>query len=345
MVGPMTFSIDAYWWSVVRGSLAAVLLAVAAVAADPAGAEIITKEEKQRGTSITREECVARPQTLWLNVYSEDYCVKYYLSTAGGEGSRPVVILNGDSNGPIDSQNWDWKDPSKIKETDTNKLVDLADRFSKWSRTTAIYIGRIGVDGTSGTHLSRKTLVEINLMDLALDALRQRYQFEGFHLVGQSGGGRLVFGLAEMRRDVGCLVSTSGGIVTRASVPRTDDPGKTYFDITGNVKFLARNRDLRIIVLSDPEDKKVPMATRQTPMVDKLKEEGHAVLHLSVETTDRNRHGALRAYGPVAVGGCVRQKSDDQIAAAIDKVVDRKAEINQRRQDEARDKSASPTDF
>jgi hypothetical protein len=45
------------------------------------------------------------------------------------------------------------------------------------------------------------------------------------------------------------------------------------------------------------------------------------------------------------MGGCVRQKSDDEIAQAIDKVVSRKAEINQRRQDEARDKSASQTDF
>jgi hypothetical protein len=52
-------------------------------------------------------------------------------------------------------------------------------------------------------------------MEAALDALRQRYQFDGFHLVGESGGGRLVFGLAEMRRDVGCLISGSGQIVTR----------------------------------------------------------------------------------------------------------------------------------
>jgi pimeloyl-ACP methyl ester carboxylesterase len=339
----MNFSTSAWWSSVVRGSLAAMLLAVAAGA--PAGAEIINKEDTLHGITMTREECAAKPQTLWLNVYDQDFCVRYYMSTAGGEGSRPVVILNGDRNGPIDGKRWDWKDPSKAKDSDTDKLLGLADRFSKLARTTAIYIGRIGVEGTSGSHLSRKTLVEVNLMDVVLDALRQRYQFEGFHLVGQSGGGRLVFGLAEMRRDVGCLVSTSGGIVTRASVSRTGDPGKTYFDITGNVQFLAQNRDLRIIVLSDPEDRQVPTATRQAPMVDKLRKQGHTVLHLSVEATDPQHHGLLRAYGPIAMGGCVRQKSDDEIARAIDKVVSRKAEINQRRQDEARDKSASPADF
>ena len=41
------------------------------------------------------------------------------------------------------------------------------------ARTTAIYLGRIGVEGTSGTHLSRKTLLELNLMDVALEALQR----------------------------------------------------------------------------------------------------------------------------------------------------------------------------
>ena len=333
----MTFSICGWWSSVVRGSFAA-MLAVAGVAAGPAGADIINKEDVLRGITMTREECAARPQTLWLNVYDQDFCVRYYLSPAGGEGSRPVVILNGDKNGAVNRKQWDWADPSKAKDTDTDKLVGIADRFSKQARTTAIYIGRIGVDGTSGSHLSRKTLVEVNLMDMVLDALRQRYRFEGFHLVGQSGGARLVFGLAEMRHDIGCLISTSGGIATRKAVARTDDPGKTYFDITGNVQWLEQNRALRMIVISDPDDHQVPTATRQNPMVDRLREEGYAVLQLSVEASGPKHHGAL-AYGATAMGGCVRGQSDAEITSAINKRVSRKAEINQRRQDEARGKS------
>ena len=196
--------------------------------------------------------------------------------------------------------------------------------------------------------LSRKTLVEVNLMDMALDALRQRYKFEGFHLVGQSGGGRLVFGLAQMRRDVGCLISTSGGIVTKATVSRTGDPGKDVFrHPRATCGFLAQNRDLRIIVLSDPEDQTVPTATRQTPMVDRLREEGHAAPSpLRRQTHPPKRHGVLlrRWTGRGGQAAC-RQKSDDEITQAIDKVVSRKAEINQRRQDEARDRTASQTDF
>jgi pimeloyl-ACP methyl ester carboxylesterase len=337
----MTFSIGACWSSMVRGTFAAMLLAVAGIAAGPAAAEIIRKEDTVRGITMTREECAAKPQTLWLNVYDRNFCVRYYLSTAGGEGTRPVIILNGDSVSAIDTTRWIWKNPSEARDSDTDKLALAADRFSKWAKTTAIYIARIGVEGTSGSHLARKTILEVNLMDVALDALRRRYNFEGFHLVGQSGGGRLVFGLAEMRSDVGCLVSTSGGLVSRLPASRTDDPAKTYFDITSNIKFLARNRDLRIFVVSDPDDKQVPVATRQTPMVDMLRDEGHKVLHLAVETTDPKHHGALHSYGKVAMGGCVRGKTDDEIMQAIDKVVDRAAEINQRREDEVRNKAVS----
>jgi pimeloyl-ACP methyl ester carboxylesterase len=320
-----------------------VLLAIAGLAADPAGAEIIKKEDTLRGIEMTREECAARPQTLWLNVYNQGFCVRYYLSTAGGQGSRPVVILNGDHNGPVDPSRWTWADPSKASDINTDKLVGIADQFSKMARTTAIYLGRIGVEGTSGSHLSRKTLLELNLMDVALEALQLRYQFEGFHLFGESGGGRLVFGLAEMRRDVGCLISGSGQIVTTRTVAlRPGDPGRTYFDISGKLPLLAQNRALRMMVISDPNDQQVPTARQQAPMVQSLRQAGHLVPHLLVEATDPKHHGVID-YGAIAMGGCVLGRSDADIALAIGTLVRRNADTNRRLQDEARAKSAPQT--
>ena len=338
----MAFSTYAGWSSVVRGAIAAMLLAIAPFAADPAGAEIIRKEDTLRGITMTREECAAKPQTLWLKVYGEDFCVRYYLSTAGGEGSRPVVILNGDHNGPVDPARWTWADPSKASDVNTDNLMAIANHFSKMTRTTAIYLARIGVDGTSGTHLSRKTLVELNLIDVALEALRLRYQFEGFHLIGQSGGGRLVFGVAEMRRDVGCLISTSGQIVTTRTVAlRPNDPSRTYFDIS-KVQSLAQNRALRMMVISDPNDQQVPTAAQQTPMVQSLRQAGYVVPHLLVEATDPKRHSVLD-YGAIAMGGCVLGRHDAEIALAIGTLGRRNAETNRRIQDEARAKSAPQT--
>lgn len=337
----MAFSRYVGWSRVVRGALAAMLLAIAPFAAVPAGAEIIRKEDTLRGITMTRDECAAKPQTLWLNVYGQDFCVRYYLSTAGGQGSRPVVILNGDHNGPVDPARWTWADPSKASDVNTDKLAAMADQFSKLARTTAIYLGRIGVEGTSGTHLSRKTLVELHLMDAALEAIRQRHQFEGFHLFGESGGGRLVFGLAQRRRDIACLVSGSGQIVTRGE-PRAGDPARTFFDITGKVALLAQNRALRMMVVSDPNDQQVPTAAQQTPMVQALRQAGYVVPHLLVEATDPKRHGVID-YGAIAMGGCVLGRHDDEIALAIGTLVRRNAETNRRLQDEARAKSAPQT--
>lgn len=338
----MAFSTYSCWSNVVRGALAATLLVIAGFAADPAGAEIIKKEDTLRGITMTREECAAKPQTFWLNVYGEDFCVRYYLSTAGGQGSIPVVILNGDRNGSIDLTRWAWTDPSKATDINTDSFIGIADHFSKMARTTAIYIGRIGVEGTSGTHLARKTLVELKLMDMALEALRQRYQFEGFNLVGESGGGRLVFGLAEMRRDVACLISGSGQIAGRGTPLRSAEPGKTYFDVMGKVASLAQNRDLRMMVISDPNDQQVPIARDQTPMVQTLRQAGYAVPHLLVEATDPKHHGVLD-YGAIAVAGCVLGRSDAEIAQAVGTLVRRNADTNRRLQDEARAKSEPQT--
>ena len=76
--------------------LSALGLAGALLAASGASAEVFKKEDLMRGTTITHAQCDATAQTLWLNVDGRDFCVRYYLSTAGGEGQRPIVFLQGD---------------------------------------------------------------------------------------------------------------------------------------------------------------------------------------------------------------------------------------------------------
>jgi dienelactone hydrolase len=339
----VTNSSKASWFNVARGALAATLLAVAGGAADHAVAEIIKKEDTLRGITMTREECAARPQTVWLNVYGRDFCVRYYLSTAGGQGARPVVFLNGDSNGPISPKGWTWTDLSAGFDVDTDDLMRTADRFSKMAKTTAIYLGRIGVEGTSGNHLSRKTLLELNLMNMALDAIKQRYRFEGFHLVGQSGGSMLAFGLATMRRDLTCVISGSGRLGANSAKQQPSDPGKAFFQVMGSARMLAQNGALRMMMITDPNDQAVP-AAQQTPMAQSLRQAGRAIPQFFVEATDPKHH-AVVDYGVIAMAGCVLGRSDADIARAVETLVRRNAEINRRQQDEARAKNASQTAF
>jgi len=136
-----------------RGALQAIVLAAATFVATAACAEIIKKEDMLRGITTTRDRCAATAWTLWLNVDGQDFCVRYYLSTAGGEGARPVVFLTGDHFGTVNSRTWQWIpigedknanvtfDPANTyRDINTDDLIKTADAFSKMAKTTAIYL-------------------------------------------------------------------------------------------------------------------------------------------------------------------------------------------------------------
>ena len=73
-------------------------------------------------------------------------------------------------------------------DIDTGDLVRLADTFSKMTKATAIYLARMGIEGSSGNHIYRHSMLELDVMNAALDAIKQRHGFAGFHLAGRSGG-------------------------------------------------------------------------------------------------------------------------------------------------------------
>jgi hypothetical protein len=318
-----------------RSIWSAIALAGALTAATGADADIIKKEDMLHGVTITRPQCAAIEQAVWLSVSGRDFCVRYYLSTAGGEGPRPLVFLQGDYFGKLDPKTWTWVDPSDAKDINTDDLMKMADGFSKMAKTTAIYLARIGVEGTSGNHTSRKTLLELHLMNAALDAIKQRYGFEGFHLVGQSGGSKLVGGIIGLRRDIACAVSGSGPLVTPGG-PKSTDPGRTFFDVSQNIPALAQNRSLRLLLVTDPADKRVPIA-QQTAFADKMRQAGRQVPQFLVEATDEDHHGVV-IYSELVVAGCVLGRTDGEIARAVSTIVKRSVEYNERRQREANSK-------
>ena len=303
-----------------------------------ARADIIKREDTLHGIAIGRAECQAIRDTVWVNVDGRDFCVRYYLSTAGGEGRVPVVFLQGDYLGKLDLKTLTWIDPSDTADIDTDNLMRMADAFSKMAKTTAIYLARIGVEGTSGNHIARKTLLELHLRNAALDAIKQRHNFLGFHLVGQSGGSKLVGGLIGLRRDVACAVSGSGPLASpngsKNDAGRANlDPGRTYFDVTQRIAEIAQNRALRILLVTDPADKTVPLA-QQVGFVDKMRQAGRSVPEFMVEATDKEHHGVV-AYAQLIIAGCVLGKTDAEIASAVSTIIKRSAECNARRQKEA----------
>jgi hypothetical protein len=311
-------------WAPCRAMSKVALLAITlAAAATGAAAEIIKKEDMLRGITTMRDQCVATPQTLWLNVDMQDFCVRYYLSTVGGKGVRPVVFLQGDRFGPVNTRTWQWTpiseeikatNPAQYGDANTDDLIRRADAFSKMAKTTAIYLARLGVDGTSGNHVFRKTLLELHLMNAALDAIKQRHSFEGFHLSGQSGGSTLVTALAGIRHDIACAVSGSGRLGRSRNVS-SEDPARTLVDPLGFIPSIAQNRSLRFIMVTDSEDRKVPVKD-QTPFAEEMHRAGHDIPQYFVTATDDDHHGVV-GYTELVTGGCVLGKSDTDIATAV----------------------------
>jgi pimeloyl-ACP methyl ester carboxylesterase len=257
-----------------------------------------------------------------------------------------VVFLQGDHFGTIDTKTWQWIPASKDKnagvtfdptdpvangDVNTDDLMKTADAFSKMAKTTAIYLARMGLGGTSGNHVFRKTVLELHLMNAALDAIKRSYGFEGFHLAGQSGGSTLLAGLAATRRDIACAVSGSGQVVTsHGNDPK--DPGRTMLDSLGYVPSIAQNRSVRFIMVTDQADRTVP-AKQQASFAEKMHRAGRDIPQYFVTATDDFHHGVV-AYTQLVTGGCVLGKSDADIATAVGTMVKRNAAFNTQRRKE-----------
>jgi hypothetical protein len=230
--------------------------------------------------------------------------MRYFLSTAGGEGKRPVVFLNGDAGKITGDFNTDIR-------------AKYAERMSKEFKTTMIYLARMGLDGSSGSHRDRHTRLELAATNAALEALKQRYGFEGFHIYGHSGGAWLLGGLLGLRSDIGCAAPADGpmGAITKRNVR---DPAQQVIDPSEQVAFMARNTTTRILLLQDPQDHIVSI-NNVLPFVDKLRKAGGKVEEFYVNSggDDLEEHHFTTGHAQIAMRDCLQGASHEQIAVDL----------------------------
>ncbi|MBX9846535.1 MAG: hypothetical protein K2Z80_32480 [Xanthobacteraceae bacterium] len=294
-------------------------------AAAPARAHIIPVADLIRGITVTQAQCAALPQAVWLNgsgrefmgreFMGREFCIRYYLSTAGGEGARPAVFLQGDRLGKLNLRTGEYTSSGRDKDIDTDDFVRAAEALSRQTKGPAIYLARPGLDGSSGDHRIRHSVLELNVTNAALDAIKRRHRFDGFHLIGQSGGSILVGGMLALRSDVGCAVIGSGRLANDRPTRPAADPATEFFNVADAVSEIAQRRAARILVVTDPLDKKVPEPT-QTNFVRMLRQAGGQAEQILVQATDDDRHGVV-AYSRTTAAGCIRGASTDEIAREL----------------------------
>jgi hypothetical protein len=306
-----------FWtrFSIYFRTLAGVIALACALLPGPARSDVIRLSDMLRGITVTEAQCAAIHQTVWVSVMEKDFCIRYYISTAGGEGSQPVVFLQGDKLGRLNTQSRTFEPHPHEKDLNTADLIRFAHGFSKAARTTAIYLARPGIDGSSGDHRIRHSLLELAATNAALDAIKARHAFTGYHLVGQSGGATLAGALIGIRDDIGCAVLGSGMLAPLQLKRPTLQLSRQMIDATEAIPGILQNKRLRILVVTDREDKKVSLV-HQATFVDELRAAGGRAEHFFVEAPDENRHGVVR-HARLALDGCVRGASEQAIAERL----------------------------
>jgi hypothetical protein len=266
-----------------------------------------------RGVNISETQCKGLATALWVHVEGRAFCVRYWQSTAGGSKDEAQVFFDGDLG--------DNKKARGVLNSTAARVTagGLQRQAHVWSRVSGMpyfSVGRMGAFGSSGNHLrDRRTLLEARVAMAALDALKERYGYKRFHLVGQSGGGHTVAALLQMRGDIGCAVMASGAVSVKTS---ERDVGKTVgsviralHDPIDSVGKLQEQLGRRMILVSDPDDKNVSFHS-QREYVERVKSKGLPILQITAAAGDPNFHG-LASVGRRVASDCAKGIDDETL--------------------------------
>jgi hypothetical protein len=287
-----------------------------------------------RGSDTTADACGAIRNAVWVTAYGQGVCMRYYLSTAGGKDDQPVAYLSGDKptfdtlhenirHGKNRSRaRKNLGQERRAKDIDTADLAELARKLSRRTGTTAIILGRMGLDGSSGHHGLRRTMLELRVTSAALDAIKQRHGYRGFHLFGNSGGSTLIGGLLALRGDIGCAVPGSGRLALLTQAKPVDTPALERFDPVKMIPAILQNNSARIIVLTDPQDKVVPRQN-QSEFVERFQAAGGRIERFYVSSTSETHHG-LTAYSALVIKHCVLNASHDEIRRKLETFIEQR---------------------
>ena len=76
------------------------------------------------GVSVTEADCRAQIGRLWVKVENRGFCVRYWLSTAGGNKDEALVAFHGDIGGRIDGKLQLEEQARPISDESLQKAAD-----------------------------------------------------------------------------------------------------------------------------------------------------------------------------------------------------------------------------
>jgi hypothetical protein len=296
---------------IVRAIALSGLLAVSSVEA-----QVVTFSERDltQGMRVTPEQCADLPRAVFVVSFNEGICIRYYLGGVA-RGRRAAVFMPGDVLG-LNAKNERVAEPGYL--TQAPEYVEAA--VNVWSRRfgqPVIFLGRLGMHGSSGWHGDRRTVFEVDVTLKALDAIKAREGLAGFHVAGQSGGALLAMAAVAAREDIGCAAVASGPLDLAAflksgGIPWRKEGRRAHYDMMAEAGAVAaHSAAARVMMLTDPKDVAVPRAV-QDRFADKVTAAGGRILRIFTAGRGKEHH-ALTEKAMFSLALCVNGASDAEI--------------------------------
>ncbi|WP_233859384.1 alpha/beta hydrolase family protein [Paraburkholderia sp. HD33-4] len=283
--------------------------------------------EALNGAFSSPEHCARVPNGLWIEAEGGGECIRYYArGFADGENPLALVYFSGDvilrTTKGVRHISHAYADASPMKIE-----KDLAAWSAEAQRPT-IFLARPGIYGSSGDHNLRRRPREIELMNRALDVLKDHFKISSFILAGHSGGGQIAAALLNKRSDIEAGVFSSGLVSARQVSAyweyRREIPGKllddttTYYDPVDEIGNIRREPIPAIYVISDPEDRSVPFYS-QLYYVRRLRSIGLNPRHIYAHAAPPLHH-LLADHGKRAASLLAQGQSEKDVRRALQEI-------------------------
>jgi predicted esterase len=308
------------WYVIAAVALVAIGLGSMRQATRPVPAEpvaiVATRDgPRARTETLTRGQCLAQPRRLWVVLEDGAECIAYIAPDSNASGSTAVVFFEGD----VPDADMAPQRMSKMVAAYQQHVTEAQTHFG----LPFIVVGRPGLMGSSGYHLIGGLRDEGEVMNAAIDGLKQRYGYQRLALAGQSGGARIVAQLLVLgRRDIACAVMGSGAygvpLAKRGGHIATNifgEPGRRYLVPLHQAGGIVAASDRRAFVIGDPRDVRTPFPG-QREWAEKMQALGHHAVLLEGTARDSEHHG-LSATALQVAAMCAGGKSDQEIAAQV----------------------------